>query len=286
MIGNDSLVRVRRVADADGLTSGFAYDKERTMPELDLLTAYRRMFACPDGELVAWWYFGSCHADVPGYPELLVTAAETVMVYRTETISDDAFRLYWWEIGYFRDPATGEISESWLNPVTGRVVATPKLFEEGPATLTISRDGDGIKIDLVQAHAIVRGVDVTWKIEGGRVFINQRERKARGLPRPDGTLPEEGAADTSEGLTNLSIFASLADIQAAETVYPCAGGYTFELNAPAPWMGFDSTEGRMIIRGRMEKTPVDEVLNPIAWERLKSLLPHAFDGNALKPRWS
>lgn len=256
------------------------------MSQLDLFTAYRRMFACPDGELVAWWYFGSCHADVPGYPELLVTAAETVMVYRTETISPDVFRLQWWEIGYFRDPATGEISHSWLNPVTGKTVSAPRMFEEGPATLTISRAGEGVSIDLVQAHAMVRGVDVTWRIEGDRVFINQQERKARGLPRPDGSLPEEGSPDVSEGVTNLSIFASLADVEAGGTVYPCTGGYTFELDAPAPWMGFASTQGRMIIRGRMEKTPVDEVLNPIAWQRLKQLFPHAFDGDDLKPRWS
>jgi hypothetical protein len=256
------------------------------MTNLDLFTAYRRMFSAPEGDLICWWYFGTCNVEVPGFPEMNVTAAETVMVYRSEDISEDSFRLTWWEVGYFRDPATGEIADTWLNPVTGKTVKTPKLFEEGPAVLTISRDGDGVTVDLVQAHAIVRGVDVKWSVEGDRVFINQNERKARGLPRTDGTLPEEGASDASEGITNLSIYASLADVQDDPNVKVCTGSYTFELASPAPWMGFDSTEGRMIIRGRMEKTEMNEILNPIAWARLKQVLPHAFDGDTLVPRWS
>lgn len=255
------------------------------MPGFDAFRAYRRMFACPDDQMVCWWYFGAAFTTVPNYPELYVTSAETVMVYRTETVSADQFRIYWWEIGYFRDPTTGEISETWLNPVTGKTVKTPKVFEEGPATITVSRAPEGVSLDIIQPHAQMRGATVTWKIDGDRVFFNQEERKARGMPRADGSLPEGGSPDAAEGVTNLSIFASLAAVESSENVMPCTGVYTFGLNAPTPWLGFPSKEGRNFIRGRMEKTPLDMVLNPLAWRRLQQLVPHAFDGERLKPKW-
>jgi hypothetical protein len=253
--------------------------------DLDIFSAYRRMFACPDDQMVCWWYVGSCFAEVPGWPELLVTAAETVMVYRLQTVSADCFRIRWWEIGYFRDPMTGEIAEGRFNPVTGRQITTPTSFEEGPATITVSRASEGVALEIEQPHALVRSATVTWKLDGDRVFFNQEERKVRGLPRADGSLPDASSADTAEGITNLSIFASRTAIEASENVMPCAGVYTFELDRPSPWMGFDGTAGRTIVRGQMAKAALDVPLNPIAWQRLKSLLPHAFDDDRLKPRW-
>jgi hypothetical protein len=260
--------------------------QDMIMDQPDLLSAYRTMFACPDEQMVAWWYCGTAYAQIPGLPELPVLGVETVMVYRTETIDADSFNIHWWEIGYFRDQLTGEVAGRWQNPITGIEVDLPKVLEEGPARITVSRNGDALSLDIDQHMAILRGADVSWQQIGDRLLIHQQERKARGLPRADGSLPEPGSPDVAEGITDLSIYASLADIRASDNVYPCRGSYTFGLDAPAPWMGFGEMEGRSLVRGRMDKVPVDEAVNPIAWRRLQELLPHAFSGESLKPRWT
>ena len=104
------------------------------------------------------------------------------MIYRTETLSPESYRIHWREVGYFRDPVSGEVAADWLNPITGELLPAPKSFEEGPSFYTISLDGDGLRVELEQAHAKVRGIDVTFGTAApGRVSLTQRERKVRGV---------------------------------------------------------------------------------------------------------
>jgi hypothetical protein len=250
---------------------------------LDPLDAYRRLFANAHDGLSAWWYFGTSFVDIESFPTIPVLQVETLMIYKTRTLSSDSFRMDWWEIGCMRDPTTGQLAISWTNPITGAVVATPDRFEEGPAHFIISRSGDGLAAELVQAHARVERVDVVLREVGERVWLEQTERKVRGFPLPDGSMPDLNSDSVSPARTRLSVFGARADL--ARDDAPASGAYEFEL-APPPWMGFGALTGRSITRGIMVKAAMNQRLHPAAWKSLEGLFPDRFENHDVRPRWS
>ena len=254
-------------------------------PRLTPLQIYRALFATPEDGMAAYWYFGDMSVQVEGLPTIPVISAATVMVYRTTTLSDDSFRMDWWEIGVMFDPVTGDVAKEWTNPVTGAVISTPRKFEEGPASFTITSNGaDGLKIDLIQAHAHVLGVDVEIKEADGRVLLIQNERKYRGMPRPDGSFPEPGEPGSVKAFTKLSLWGDMEALATSD--YPfSSGAYDFELEAPA-WMGFGDRPASCLIRGIMRKAAMNHPLNPTAWASLKAAFPDRFDGDQILPVWA
>ena len=257
------------------------------MPEISLLDTHRRIMASAEDRDVCWWYLGTTFAQVDGYPDIAALQAETIMIYRTQTLSPESYRIHWREVGYFRDPVSGEVAQDWLNPITGEVCAAPRSFEEGPSYYTVTAAADGLRIELEQAHATVRGIDVSFGKAGpGRVSLTQRERKVRGFPLPDGTMPQAGSDALSETTTVLSLFADRAQVDAASAAeVACSGLYSFELSNLPPWMGFGEMPGRTMVKGVMRKTQLQQHLNASAWTRLSAAFPDYFTGSLLTPPW-
>jgi hypothetical protein len=257
------------------------------MPDISQLDTHRRIMASAEDGDVCWWYLGTTFAQVDGYPDIAALQAETIMIYRTETLSRESYRIHWREVGYFRDPVSGEVAEEWLNPITGEVLNAPRSFEEGPSFYTVTAAAGGLRIELEQAHATVRGIDVSFGQAGpGRVSLTQRERKVRGFPLPDGTMPQAGSAALSETTTVLSLFADRAQLNApADAEVSCSGLYSFELSNLPPWMGFGAMPGRTMVKGIMRKTHPQEHLNASAWTRLSAAFPSYFTGARLTPPW-
>jgi hypothetical protein len=253
-----------------------------TSAKIDPLDTYRRMFANIEDGLSAWWYLGSSFIDVEGFPSFPVQHIETVMVYKTRTLSPDAFQMDWWEIGYMRDPTTGEIAKTWTNPITGAVVAAPNKFEEGPAKFVFTRKGDGLDVQLEQAHARIESVEVVFTEYDGRVMLEQTERKVRGFPLPDGSMPSLDSTNVSKAQTRLTIISAKADLLRPDT--PSSGSYDFTLGAPA-WMGMGERGGRCVVKGIMVKAAMNNQLNPTGWARLQALFPGRFDGDDIRPLW-
>ena len=155
------------------------------------LRAYRRMIAAPDDSAVCWWYSGWTFVEIEGHEAIPLTSVVAIMRYDTETLGPAGFRIHWSEIGAFRDPATSESMRTWMNPVTGALVSIPQSFEEGPGAYTVgSATGvDTVALSLQQPFADIRALDVQMRRDGDRVFIVQSERKVRGFPLADGSLP-------------------------------------------------------------------------------------------------
>ena len=253
------------------------------MSDLSPLQIYRRLFGTPEDGLAAYWYLGTMSVQVEDLPVIPVISAETVMVYRTRTLSETSFKMDWWEIGVMRDPVTGEIPRDWTNPITGEVIPAPKKFEEGPAGFTVTATDAGLRVELVQAHAKILGVDVEITQTDGRVLLKQVERKFRGFPRPDGSFPEPGEVGSVRARTQLSVWGDMSEL--ATSAYPfSSGAYDFELDLP-PWMNFGDRKGVCLTRGIMRKAAMNDPINPIAWARLKAEFPDRFDGDALQPVW-
>jgi hypothetical protein len=241
------------------------------LADLDLYAVYRKMFSSTvnDAEC-CWWYFGSAPMNVPGVGEVPVSQAETCMVYKTKDLGADTVKVYWKEIGIFRDIATGELPGPWINPTTGNPEPRRQALQDGPAHYTISRTSDGIHIDLDQAHASVQKVTPVFTVENGRVCITQIEDKIRDV---DTLKP-------SPIQTVLKIYASLDDVKDPQKMSVKASGFYTA--------GTTNHKGSGIwaIYGLMQKAAVDEKLNPIAWERMRRAYPKFFKGNRVDPSWN
>ena len=256
------------------------------MSDLTLLDIHRRMMISPGDADICWWYLGTTFARLDGYPDIASLQAETIMIYRPETLSAESYRIHWREIGYFRDPVSGDVAVDWVNPITGETVAAPNSFEEGPSAYTITARDGGLAIDLEQAHATVRGITLKVHDTGnGRINLVQNERKFRGFPLPDGTMPAADSGAMSETMTELSLFADRAKLGAELADMSCTGVYTFELSALPPWMGFGDQKGHAVVKGVMRKAALQENVNEAALVRLRKAFPGYFSGDKLTPPW-
>ena len=200
------------------------------MNSSDTFSAYRRMIATHDDSVVNWWYSGWTFVQIEGRPRVPLMQIMAIMTYRTETLSEDSFRIHWSEIGVFKDPATGEIPDVWINPLTGARVQPPRTFQEGPGQTTITSTPNGLHFNIVQPHATLRDASVRFEAAHGRLSFTQREMKLRGFPTPDGSLPPPGSPAGFEGITELSFFASLDDLaRPPDETLPVQGIYSFVL---------------------------------------------------------
>jgi hypothetical protein len=245
------------------------------MKRSDTFSAYRRMIATHDDSVVNWWYSGWTFVQIEGQPHIPLMQIMAIMTYRTETLSSDSFCIHWSEIGVFKDPATGEIPDAWINPLTGARVQPPRTFQEGPGQTTITSTPNGLRIDIVQPHATLRDASVRFDEAYGRLGFTQRELKLRGFPTPDGRLPPPGSPAGFEGITELSFFASLEDLaKPSGESLAVQGIYSFVLMGLPPWMGFGELTGRTVTRGRITRGAPKEQLDRVAWQRLATLFPN------------
>lgn len=248
---------------------------------MDIFNAYRKLFASTNNESVCWWYCGVVSADFEGFGDLPRFQAETVMVFDTKTPAPDTLKITWKEIGYFRNIATGEIADAWHNPFTGINEVRSKSFEDGPAEYTVTRNGDGVDVFLTQSHALIEKVKLVTSTADGRVSFVQTEDKTRTYQRPDGSWPDVNSAEARQVRTVLSIFGDLAEVEDPTTTNVRAAGF---YRSGAVKQGTD-LRSRSHVKGIMQKAAPDEVLNPIAWHRLKKLYPGFFRGERVDPGW-
>jgi hypothetical protein len=206
---------------------------------------------------------------VPGLPPLPAINAATLMVYRTETLSNDAFAIHWDEVGYFLDFVTAAPVDSWLNPVTGRRVSSPRQFAEGPARYQVSRSDDGVAVSLTQPGAAVNSIEVCWQGDARQPRIVQRERKTRGFPEVDGRLPDPGSAAGFEAVTELA-FMDHWPSDGSRT----RGLYEFALAGAPPWMGFETADrARATVHGVILKSSPQQPPRPEALSTLQRMFP-------------
>lgn len=256
------------------------------MSVLDDYRNYRRIFtSARDGEAVAWWYFGTTTVLLPDHLELVVNHVETVMIYCGETLGEGDSRIPWWEIGVFRDAATGELATDWVNPVTGVTVKAPRSFEEGPAAYTLKVDQGELRLGGVQSYAKSLGTDVRFDRVGDRIRLSQEERKIRAFPGPDNAIADFNSPDAVRTVTRMQIFVDRAALDSDIANVPATGMYSFEMSAPPAWMGFQGMEARCVVKGVMQKFTEHAAPSPTALARLRQVFPHRFKDAVIAPNW-
>ena len=252
---------------------------------LTALDIYRRTLTSAEEADSAWWYLGTSTAQVDGHPEIIISHVETVMIYRARTLAASSYRVPWWEIGVFRDAITGEVAETWTNPVTGVQVEAAQKFEEGPSGFSLRDNGrGGIEMfDAVQAFAALESAEITVSNLGGRVMVTQVETKTRSFPGKDG-IPDLAAGEGSRSRTVLQWLADRAELESGAPSVHATGMYSLEIAAP-PWLGFGDTPVKFMVKGVMVKAPLVPALNPRGWADLQRTFPQYFDGATIQPRW-
>jgi hypothetical protein len=251
---------------------------ERVMSPEQAFATYRRIVARESDGPVWWWYLGTTFAVLEEGVSIPVSHPETVMIYDVESVSNTEFKIYWREVGYFRDPISGEVAVSWFNPETGETLPAPNSFKEGPATYTATLTNSGINILLEQNHAIVRSIDVEIEESNTRYSIVQTERKVRSFPDADGLIRDPQDGSGSEAQTVLSFAAKKSDlVDSSLHLVPVSGTYDFRLDSLPPWMGFSGNQkGSTVVQGIIAKGKPGEKVNQIAWGRLNTLYPDFF----------
>jgi hypothetical protein len=242
------------------------------MDSRQVFETYRRMFAATEDGEVCWWYSGWTFVSVDGYPDIPLSQVAAIMTYRTETLSGGRFRVHWREIGCFRDPATGELPLAWTNPITGIVLEPPRTFHEGPGSYTVSPADGTVALELDQPLARLISLQVDFHADAERCWFLQTERKVRGYPMPDGTLPQPVTPSGFEGRTELGFFASRSDIEAGGFVR-AHGVYSFRTSGIPTWMGFGALQGTTTTRGTITKALPGEPLDRTSRGRLERLFP-------------
>jgi hypothetical protein len=112
-------------------------------PTLDLrtpagnVTAYLKLRAAVDTRDVYYWFTGRLDLAVAGEPLRPIVDVETLILRRTEQRGPLEWDVTDWEASFYRDPETGEVAESLVNPATGRTVR-PLHYREGPVRMRFS----------------------------------------------------------------------------------------------------------------------------------------------------
>jgi hypothetical protein len=232
---------------------------------LDPLDTYIRMFASKTtGEEVAWWFMGAIPlvdeqiGEIPTYQE------ETVRIHRTD--ANNAFS--WTEAGVFREIVTGEVPTTGFDPASGKTSEHGSVLagKGMTATVTATKDGDGLKVVTNIPGQTFLSTTVDAKIEGDRVCLTHIEEKGR--PNAQGQLNPNRVV--------FKIYASLADLK-GKAPNVKASGYYGVRNVNTKKVG---------VNGLMHKAAMNEKVNPIAWDRIKKHHPTFITGDRFTPTWS
>lgn len=216
----------------------------------DLLTALAKMRGSTDGRLTIGWVVGTRYA-VPEHvaiPMMGILAATFSQYRRT---GPDAFEARAIEVAFFTDVATGELLETWKNPVTGAVVKVPQT-RMGPSVTILTADGlkvprpSGEAAGLELKHRflppVVVGDDV-WVTEdirvdaspGGQRFA-YNELSTYHARKSELDDPARAVVDTQVDYQSLITY--------------------------RPWMGFGDAPGHTIARGSGRRATRVEDLPP------------------------
>jgi hypothetical protein len=214
---------------APALAAGRGYD---LADPNDVVTAYARMRGHLDGTPGLWWYRGNMFAKRADDVAVRVLKIEGFSFNRLARRADGRFDQIMAEAGYFIDPDTDEIRDSWVNPLNGQT-CTPRHYKSNQ-TIVVGPDG------VTGSEAAAVPVQFTGTVEaqahGGRVWTT--ENMVTKLPNPrseaEDPLAYSGPIIT---LTSLAAFTGqLTDLNNDALAFMPATMHFQNLTSWLPWM--------------------------------------------------
>lgn len=217
----------------------------------DRLTAIARMRGASDGRLTIGYVVGARYA-VPEHRAIPMMGILAATFSRYRRVSESAFEVRAIEVAFFTDLDTGELLETWKNPVTGAVVKVPQT-RMGPSQSTLTVDG--LEVNRPSGEAAAAGITLTHRflpplVVGDDVWITEDIRAEGGAgPRPF-VYNELSTCHARKSQLDdpAATVATTVDYQSLITY--------------RPWMGFGDAPGHTIARGAGARVSRVEDLPP------------------------
>ena len=179
--------------------SGTAAALERTLDlrnPVDALTAMVKMRGSLLAEDVPHWYAGTIYAVLPGSAPLPMVDFEGSEIDYYERQPDGTYHAYGATVSFFRDTHSGELLETFDNPITG------KRNEVRPNTINIKAyyiySVNGFKRSD-DSRPISKQGDIRqslkWQESGDQVWLTMRRAYPTGLPMGEHQLVRGSLAE-------------------------------------------------------------------------------------------
>lgn len=214
------------IAQTPARAAGHTYDLSDPN---DAVTAYARMRGHLDGTPGMWWYRGNMFAKRDNEVAERVLKIEGFSFNRLVRRDDNRFDQVMAEAGYFIDPDTDEIQDTWVNPLNGRT-CEPQHYKSNQ-TILVGPDGVGGSEEAAVPVQFTGTVEA--QAHGGRVWTT--ENMVTKLPNPrseaEDPLAYSGPIIT---ITSLASFTGqLSDLRDESLAFMPA---TLHFQNLAPWM--------------------------------------------------
>lgn len=235
--------------------------------DLDTLETHVRMRAHPDGRPLYWAYAGVFYGQISGQRTVPLLGVEGISINRCTPAGAGIYAYSLREAGWFKDLATGQVLDDWLNPLTGRVVKPKHYYSPQRQRFT------GAKTEPVLDKPFP-GLEWTGYLGAPQRFAGSVWSSEELLVRT--TNPDTGAARVQTSL--LTLHATAADLaRNPKRVVPTTMAYQ-TLASWIPWMDMRDIPG--VISWRLFGKKVERVadLPQELVARTRAQHPAWFDG--------
>jgi hypothetical protein len=154
----------------------------------DALQAMLRMQSRLDGRDAPWWYFGRIYAVLPGQAPLPLFRYEGLEIIRMTPAGNGEYAATGATTSFFQDWKTGQVMETFANPVSGRTnQVTPNLIGGKPGSAAAFYSAKGVRPGRVApADWQPDGLELMWTQHGDAVWVSHDRTYPPGLPQPMG----------------------------------------------------------------------------------------------------
>jgi Protein of unknown function (DUF1838) len=212
----------------------------------DAVVAYLKMRASSETQDVYMWFAGRLDLAVPGEPVRPIVNVESLILRRTERVSELAWNVIDWEASYYRDIETGAIvTGSITNPVTGEAVK-PLPYVEGPVRFRFTDQEPRIVGSRDVMPKTGKPFNYPWRVVAGDLtFTKSNYIEVPNWLQPE-QFPRESAGPKLVVATHSTLRSSAADVMnprvasaRVDFAYTATSGWL-------PWMMMGQRPGHVI----------------------------------------
>lgn len=250
-----------------GSTAGAAPAVAAPDGTLDTLQTHVRMRSHPDGRATYWSYAGTFYGQISGQRTVPLLAIEGISINRCAPAGEGAYAYSLREAGWFKDLASGQVLEEWLNPLTDRKVAPKHYYSPQQLRFTAAA------VEPVLAKPMP-GLEWTGYLGAPATFAGSVWSSEELLVRT--TNATTGAARVQTSL--LTLHAAAADLRKPSSRFVPATMAYQTLASWVPWMDMREIPGVISWRLYGRKVATVAELPPGIVARTRALHPQLFEG--------
>ena len=209
---------------------------------VDIYRAYARMRGGGDGVLGLWWYTGNVWLQAGDRIAENVLTIDGFSFQRLTVQPDGSMIQLMSEAGYFKDPKTGAIADTWVNPLNGE--SCKARHYKSMQTIIATADGGltGDEGGRMSAREF-KGRIGPAVINGERLWIDENFATKFVIPKREGLDPKEDIGDFLAAASLATFTAKLADVESDSLDFvPCELHFQ-TMNGWLPWMRMGRVAG-------------------------------------------